>query len=214
MRYSITLFLCLVAAVISAQTQTAVFNWADPGSLTPAFEAPTSADRYGPYIGDTIFTTSEGVSFDIDDSKVKELSQKARFLYGYLTESVELRVYPQSSIIISAPEGKVITSIAFAGAKADDNYMDYVGENGQFKGNIWTATGSGASSVMFSISTTINCTSTTVIIGEDADVNDITYESDSGIWFGIDGSRFNTEPVVPGIYIHSINGRTSKILIR
>ena len=213
MRYLISLFLCLLTAIIPISAQTVVFNWAKPGSLTPAFESPTSANRYGPYIGDAIFTSPEGVTFDIDDSQVMELSQKARFLYGYLTEEVELRVYPNSTIIISAPEGKTIQTISFKGAKADDSYLIYKGVSGTFKGNTWTSSESKVSTVEFDVFATINCTSTTVVIGDVADVNDIIADQESEFWFGIDGNRYQCRPTIPGVYIRSSNGKSTKILI-
>ncbi|MDE6397634.1 MAG: hypothetical protein K2K84_10220 [Muribaculaceae bacterium] len=214
MRYYFPLILCLVTALFPASAQTVVFNWSDPASLTPSFEAPTSANRYGPYIGETIFTTTEGISLDIDDSDVKELSQKARFLYGYLTEEVELRVYPNSTITISVPEGKTIVSVSFTGAKADDSYLTYTGDKGILKGNTWTSSGGIVPSVGFAITTTINCTSTTVVIGDAAGINDVTIDEDNVIWFGTDGTRYSGRPKVPGVYIRQNNAKSSKILIR
>ena len=214
MRYSFTLISCLVAALFSVSAETVVFNWANPGSLSPAFEAPTSANRYGPYIGDAVFSSPAGVTIDIDDSQVKELSQKARFLYGYMTEEVELRVYPNSSIIISAPEGKAIKTVSFTGAKADDYYMYAEGEDGEFVGNTWTCSRDDVASVEFVVFTTINCTSTTVAIDNAAGISDISADASSATWFGIDGLRYSERPSTPGLYIKVTDGKTSKVLIK
>ena len=93
----LTVLLALASAFGSQAQLSATFNWADPASLTPAYSAPTSANRYGEYVSMKTFTdTNSGTTVFIDDSGVDQQSQKARFLYGYLSNAVELRVYPQS----------------------------------------------------------------------------------------------------------------------
>lgn len=214
MRFLIFISL-FIGALLSISAQTVIFNWAAPQSLTPPFEAPTSTNRYGPYIADSVFTSPEGVTIDIDDSEVKELSQKARFLYGYLTGEVELRVYPSSFITIAAPEKLQIKSVSFAGAKADNTYMEYVGENGEFKGNTWTTSTDGVKSVIFEVKSTINCTSTTVVLTENASVNDITIDHGDSqeFWYNINGIRHDSLPTVKGTYISVRNGKSYKIFI-
>lgn len=104
-RKAIAAILTIVISVASlrAESLTAVFNWANPAALTPAFEVP-GPGSLGVYLdGKTI--TANGVKFFVDDSEVKELSRKARFYYGYLTNAVELRIYSNSDI--SSPPPRV-----------------------------------------------------------------------------------------------------------
>ena len=139
-----------------------VFNWADPTSLDPDFSAPDLNNRYGEYISNVVFMCGP-VSLQINDDDVNELSQKARFLYGYTTRTVEMRAYPHSIITVELTEPGSIKSIKFEGAKATSTQMEYMGEQGTFKNTTWTADDEElVKKVEFYVAATINCTKTAV----------------------------------------------------
>lgn len=199
---------------VAANAYTAVFDWSNPTGLTPAFNAPTSQNRYGEYLDAAVFTDND-VTFTVDDSMVKELSQKARFLYGYVTQTVEMRAYANSIITVTCPQGMEIASIAFKGAKADENYLSYTGSYGSMSGNVWTAT-APVSLVTLDVDATINCTRTTVTFAA-AGVEDIM--ADDGhipaVWYTPGGMKLSGAPHTPGLYISvDTAGKARKVSVR
>lgn len=202
------------SSLMAQDSQSYTFDWSRPGSLTPAYPAPTADNRYGEYISNVTFTSGP-VELTIDDSSVKEQSQRARFLYGYNTQVVEMRAYVMSSIIISVPETENIVSVSFEGAKVTDQQLTYGGTYGTFKGSTWSVKeGESVHQVEFDVDATINCTATTVTIST-AGADDVFAESAStpGEWFTLEGIRLPARPDVPGLYIVRNGSKTVKVRI-
>ena len=72
-----------------------IFNWEAPLTLTPPYSPATSQNKSGEYIGGVEFKGTYS-TFTIDDSAIKEKSQSARFFFGYLTQTNEMRAYARS----------------------------------------------------------------------------------------------------------------------
>lgn len=207
----LTLLLGVVTCAVYAQT--AVFDWSAPGSLTPSYPAPTADSRYGEYISNVTFTAND-VTLKIDDSSVKELSQRARFLYGYVTQTVEMRAYASSVITIEVSQDKAITSILFEGAKVGDDYLSYTGTDGAFSGTQWTAApGTSVCKVDLDVLATINCTRTTVNFAT-AGVDDISVDGDDAAsqWYTLSGMALQAEPQAPGLYIVRRGAKVAKVV--
>ena len=219
MKFVYTLLILLTFAIPAAADETsAVFNWSDPTSLSPAFKAPTSENRYGEYISKVTFSAS-GASFTINDDNVKELSQKARFLYGYETKVVEMRAYPTSILTICAPDGANIKTIAFEGAKVTADYISTVDdETGTFTGSTWkVADGVGLSQVELYIDKTINCTKTTVTYAGNASVGTVSTAKDVKPlrWYDLTGRTYTTKPAARGVYIvKNSDGSTQRVIVK
>ena len=212
----IFLVIVAVAAVcqaFAAHTVQAVFNWADPQSLHPAFNAPTAENRYGEYISKVTFT-ADGVSLLIDDDAVKEGSQKARFLYGYNTRTVEMRAYPGSDIIIDAPENMTVARVQFEGAKADADYLTSYDEASTWSGQEWTPS-APAAQAKFYVTTTINCTRIVVVCTEDAGVDAVEADEEAGTeaWFTLQGVRLEKTPSAPGVYVRLKGSKVCKMIV-
>lgn len=211
----IQLLIAIIFCVISSKADvTAVFDWSTPTSLTPAYSAPTSSDRYGEYISNIEFSDN-GVTFLINDDAVSESSRKARFVYGYLTQTVEMRAYLDSDIIITAPEGMCVHQVIFEGAKVDDNYMLSYDDDSTFVDGNWIA-GTDAREAKFYVGATINCTKTTVICTEGSGVGDIIADNAaaSAEWYTLDGRKLSHNPTLSGVYIKRIGNTAKSILIR
>lgn len=215
--YSIMLFLAISFSAF-AEESTAVFNWSDPTSLNPSYKAPTADNRYGEYISKVTFTAN-GATFCINDDSVKELSQKARFLYGYNTKIVEMRAYPTSIITVSAPDGGVIKSVTFEGAKVTSDYISAVDDDlGTFSGSEWKASESVAvTSIDLYIDATINCTKTTVKYVGNASVGAISNGKDvyPVRWYDLTGRIYTSKPASRGLYIVKNNdGSTRRVIVK
>lgn len=204
----------VAAFFCSARTVTATFDWSQPSSLTPAYSAPDASNRYGEYIGNVEFSDN-GVTCLINDDDVKEGSQKARFLYGYNTQMVEMRAYAQSDIIVTAPEGLVVTRVAFAGAKADGNYMTPYDANSAFTGQEWESSEPGREA-RFYVEATINCTSMKVVCTEPAGVTDVTVDEANAPeqWYTLQGQALKGKPVAAGLYIERGGGKVRKVVVK
>lgn len=200
-----------------AQTLSASFNWNQPSTLTPAYSAPNSDNRYGEYISLVEFKDN-GVTFVIDDSAVKEQSRRARFLFNYLTQACEMRAYVDSYITITAPESYVITSIEFSGPKVGSDYLSAVDETlGTVGESNWTAAdGAQTNKVILSVDATINCTLTTVNCATQASVSDIALDTADTVttWTDLSGRVYTSRPTVPGLYIARAAGTATKLLIK
>lgn len=208
---------------VAAQKQSATFNWAQPSTLSPAFPAPTSDNRYGDYISNVEFKT-DWCTLCIDDSSVAQLSQRARFLYGYLTNIVEMRAYANSLIKITPTDTDYeITNVVFAGAKVSEYYIHPDADE-----SLWATTTSGEEtawqigeglrdsvdgSVFFAVDATINCTSTVVVLSKKAGVADITIDSEDSevVWFTLQGVQLPQTPTQPGLYIKHAGGKSFKV---
>lgn len=204
---------------------TEVFNWSEPGKLTPAYPAPTSSNRYGEYIGKVSFTAGE-VTLYIDDSNVREQSQRARFLYGYNTGCVEMRSYPATVIRISVPDDRQIEAVSFAGAKVGAAYMVPVDGNSEdLPADACTLSQEGAEAVysyavpahevFFYITQTINCTSTAVKVSDHAGLNDVIADADAAIlYYTLQGVLLPGRPSAPGVYVQRSAAGNTKVFIR
>lgn len=184
--FSLLLIYCALST--SAQT-TVTFDWSKPGSLKPAYPAPDADNRYGEYISNVDFTAG-GVTFTVKDDAVKEQSQRARFLFGYNTQMVEMRAYLNSDIVITAPDNMVITAVKFEGAKVDENYLEPYDEEATFKNGSFTPS-TPTGEVKFYVAATINCTATYVTISENAAVTDLqACEQTAGLeYYNLQGVR-------------------------
>ena len=163
-----------VTLLFSAEllARTYFFDWSDPTSLTPSFPAPDANNRYGEYISNVAFQAGP-VTFTVNDDGVAQGSQKARFLWAYMTRIVEMRAYDLSVVHIEVPDSLHISCVRFEGAKVSDVEMDYMGTDGTFTGNVWNASTQAVHSVDFFVYATINCTLTSVEVDEIASVEDL-----------------------------------------
>jgi hypothetical protein len=214
-RLQLLLIAILVCVATAKASVDAVFNWSTPATLTPSFTASlNSSNRYGDYVSNVTFSDN-GVTLVINDDNVTDASQKARFVYNYLTDCIEIRAYANSDITITAPEGYGVSSVTFEGAKADENYLSSTSQ-GTFAKGSWTASLS-AQAATFHVDATINCTQITVKCTESNGVNDIIADNASSrsvAWFNILGQKLSSQPSRAGVYIYK-NGNTAKqILIR
>ena len=217
MKHSLLTIIAIFTVCLGAQGSTVrgFFNWSDPGSLSPAFPAPNADNRYGEYISNVTFSDN-GVTVMVNEDDVKEKSQCARFLYGYLTQAVEMRAYHNSDIIITAPEGMVVKRVQFTGAKADANYLTPYDENSAFNGQEWSTEQPGRE-VKFYVEATINCNSITVICTEAAGVEDIVADADAEaatVWYTLSGIAMNEKPSTPGVYVRRQGAKVSKVVIK
>ena len=210
--YSRKAIAAIVAIVISvaslrAESLTAVFNWANPAALIPAFEVP-GPGSLGVYLdGKTI--TANGVKFFVDDSEVKELSRKARFYYGYLTNAVELRIYSNSDIIITAPDGMVVDAVSFTGPEADSDFITPYGE-GYWDGTTWIPSATG-NEIRFYSEGRCELSTTTVLCKTDASVGSIEADATAPEqWYDLSGRILPTRPSAPGIYLLRQNGKVTR----
>lgn len=208
----------MAALAFTASGKQYSFNWADPGSLTPSFGAPNSSNRYGEYISNVTFHSGP-VSLLVNDDDVLQGSQKARFLYGYMTQTVEMRAYANSVLEFSVSQDSVITEIKFVQSVADDVPLDFGGTNGTLDGNTWTASnGEQVHRVIFDVIATTNLTNTVVTVeaadgGLDA-VGDIVIDGDaSEEWYTLQGIRLSRRPTVAGLFIRKSSEGTSKVLL-
>lgn len=199
-----------VASAVSAQV-TAVFNWEKPSTLTPAYSAPTSSAPSGEYISNVTFTNN-GVSFKIIDDDVKELSRRARFYFGYNTQTVEMRAYLDSEIVVTAPDGMAIESVEWQGAKVGSDYLTAL--YGTWNGTSWHTDNktNEPGTMSFYVDATINCTSVTVRCTPLAGVEDIAADAARCTWYTMQGTQLDDEPSTHGIYICRKAQTISKVI--
>lgn len=211
----------LLVLAVTAQAQ-AVFNWAQPATLTPSFPAPNADNRYGEYISMVKFT-DKGVTLTVDDSGVMQQSQKARFLYGYNTQVVEMRAYAGSFVRITPPEGYEVKSVTLEGAKVGGEYIysaDWNPENGvecttTGTTTVWTWR-TPKDSIELTVYATINCTSTSVQLSQKAGVDGIEADpAAEAVLYTLQGVRVQGVPAEPGLYLRrSADGRVIKTVVR
>lgn len=210
------IFLWLIFALVlegraQNQSQTFAFRWSAPTSLTPAFAAPDSNNRYGDFVSNTEFTAGP-VRLVVNDDAVPVQEQKARFMYVFNTATVELRVYYDSFITVSVPEGESIREIRFEGPKVSDVQLAYEGDKGTLSGDTWSASpGASVDEVVFSVQATINCTLTSVRTATSGAENIVFQETTEEQWFNLQGIRLPAPPTSPGVYIQRNGSRTCRI---
>lgn len=227
MKHIVTFLLVFLASSAIAQdnsTRTADFDWSAPRTLTPAFEPPTSSNRYGEYVGGTVFTAADGVTFSVDDSGVAQQSQRARFLFNYTTNAVELRAYESSTIIIRAAEGRALNTIVFDGPEVDIYYLKLESPGADttftpapdYMRATWTVP-AGTTEARFRVDAKrMECSRTSVTTSDKSAVNAI-FADESGsapVWLTLQGLRLPGRPAVPGVYIEKSATKVRRVLIR
>lgn len=184
-------------------------------TLTPPYSPATSQNKSGEYIGGVEFKGTYS-TFTIDDSAIKEKSQSARFYYGYLTETNEMRAYARSIITVKAVENQAILGITFAGAKVGSDYL-YTETPGTWDEGAWTPSEQGVTEVQFAVLATINCTKTTVDGSDWNSVDDISVDSSGDVvsWTDMQGRTYTHRPQAVGIYIcRHASGKVTRALVR
>lgn len=140
-----------VVALTSAFADEAKFDFTDPQTLTPAVTPSSKASTGVDVIGMTF--TSNNVSVALTGN-----AGKAKIFTGSEAKGlpIELRVYKTSTMTITAPEGKTITSIVFSGSniKFDVN-------NGALSKATWTGS---ANAVTFNPNDDKPCKLKTIVV--------------------------------------------------
>lgn len=191
------------------------FNWEASLTLVPPYPPATAQNRSGATIGGVEFKGEYSV-FVINDKDIKEKSQSARFYYGYLTQTNELRAYVGSVVIIKAAKNQAISSVAFEGAKVGSDYL-YTETPGTWEQGVWTPTEQGVTEVQFAVLATINCTKTTVNGTAWNAVDDISIYADAEIvsWTDMQGRTYTRRPRTAGIYIcRRASGKVTRVLVK
>lgn len=192
-----------------------IFNWEAPLTLTPPYSPATNQNKSGENIGGIEFKGTYS-TFTIDDSAIKEKSQSARFYFGYLTQTNEMRAYARSIITVKAVENQAILGIAFAGAKVGSEYL-YTETPGTWDEGAWTPSEQGVTEVQFLVLATINCTKTTVDGSDWNSVDDISVDSSGDVesWTDMQGRTYTHRPQAAGIYIcRHTSGKVTRALVR
>lgn len=223
MKRILSLFFVLASLAAGAQEKTSTFSWSTPGTLSPAFAAPDENERSGDFVGSVKFTAGD-VTFEVDDSGVTEQSRRARFHFNYTTRQVELRVYMDSYVTITAAEGRSISSIVLEGPQSDRYYLDmisptegvtYTPKPPMYERTEWTVP-AGTTEVRFYADQRTQLTLTTVTTTDAAGVADIVADSPVAVpeWYTLQGVRLPRRPTAPGIYLERRAGLTGRILVR
>ena len=194
------------------------FNWANPSTLSPAYPAPTEDNRYGEYISNVTFTSGP-VTLTVDDDAVLQGSQKARFLYGYLTRTVEMRAYELSNIVVKADAQYSIREITFDESSVRSVPLSYYMGEGTLDGNVWTAyPGDPVNEVVFDVDATTNLilTSVTLIPADEAGVDTVVSDgvAETTRWFTLSGVELARQPSAPGLYLKRRGHTTLKVVVR
>lgn len=187
-------------AVTKAQSHT--FKWSDPSSLTPSFPVPDNSNRAGDIVSGCMFTSGP-VTAIINDEDAFEEPQKARFYWGYMTMTVELRIYGGSVINISVPETETIREVIFSGTDTTEKQIRYDGNQGIMSGSTWTATqNDNVTKLNFNILSSIKCTST-VVRTSTSGINEtlVDLEDKDKSWYNLQGVRLPSTPTTKGYYI-------------
>ncbi len=192
-----------------------VFNWEASLTLTPPYSPATAQNRSGATIGGVEFKGKYS-TFTIDDSAIKEKSQSARFYFGYLTQTNEMRAYASSVITVKVAENQSILGIGFEGAKVGADYL-YTETPGTWTDGVWTPAQQGVFEVRFEVLATINCTKTTINGTEWNSVDDISInaEGETVSWTDMQGRTYTHRPQAAGIYIcRYASGKVTRSLIK
>lgn len=192
------------------------YNWESPLTLTPPFSPATAENRSGDYVGGVEFKGNYS-TITIDDSAKKEQSQSARFYFGYLTQTNELRVYPGSIIKIVGSERQTIRGVRFSGAKVGAEYLEANIADGKWDEGLWGVNTEEVTEVSFTVLATINCTQITVSGNDWDSVDDISVDTEGEIvsWTDMQGRTYNERPQTAGIYLcRYSNGKVARTLVR
>lgn len=132
-------FFCMLGIMSYAYADEAKFDFTTPSGLTPSItDEMFTAEKDGAFSFGTSGTTftANGVTLNTTDgSTVSRIWKAAKGTY-------ELRVYKTATMTIAAPEGGVITAIAFDGATVSS----FSANSGTVDGKNWTG---AATSVVF-----------------------------------------------------------------
>ena len=207
--------------------QTYHFHWADPTSLNPSYPSPSSTNRRGDDIGGEEFVCGP-VSVSIDDANVSNPENKARFMYGTTSYTVEMRAYPGSIVTVSVKGEESIETIEWTDVNANTVIkLEYLPDNetgltGTFRNNVWRCAEEYVGTVhevRFEVIATLNSTNTAVTtvrrLSDESAV--IDPEKDSDVmeeWFTLQGLRMVTRPTLPGIYLQRTGNGIRKTVIR
>jgi|GEM_PF-2298980 len=144
----------VIYPAVSEKTEfTATYNFADPTTLTPSISSD-SFDGNAYNLGETVFT-QDGVS--ISTTSVASTATRLWNSSG----KIDLRIYKNSTMTITAPEGYNITKIAVTGKKTTASNVD----SGDYSNNTWTGS---AESVTFTATDTQQFSTITVTATPDA----------------------------------------------
>ncbi|MBO5052782.1 MAG: hypothetical protein J6C44_00910 [Muribaculaceae bacterium] len=214
--FVITLLFSAIAGNIMAEDGEikGSFDWSNPGTLTPAYNAPDADNRSGDYVGNVDFTDN-GVTFTVIDNDVKEKSQSARFYYGYNTGACELRIYVNSDIVIKAPAGMTVKSVQFFGPEVGPDYLDLYNQ-GNWDGMTFNVTEPSATEVKFYAPARVELSTTTVTCSTLNGVTDIIQDVDTNApakYYDLQGRQVNASHLSPGLYIKRQGACCEKMLI-
>lgn len=202
----------------------ALFDFAQPTTLTPAYSEGTEKDGTNLYINtDEVVFTEKGVSVtNIGSQKYMqgetERTSTAGRLYFQSGGAVQLRVYNYGILTITAPANNKITKIEFAfnntnGANINggDNQVTVSGKAGSFE------PASSVQSVEFKAKGTVQINQINVYCENDlSGVEDIIAgEEDNNApveYYNINGVR--VENPAAGLYIKRQGSKVSKVIIR
>lgn len=215
MKYVLVIFLAFCGLTSRAEgTWSDVFNWEASLTLNPPYSPATAQNRSGANIGGVEFKGNY-TTFAIDDSAIKEKSQSARFYFGYLTQTNEMRAYASSVITVKAAENQAILGVTFEGAKVGADYL-YTETPGTWTDGAWTPAQKGVTEVRFDVLATINCTKTTVNGTEWNSVEDISTDAAEVVsWTDMQGRTYTSRPQVAGVYIcRRASGKVIRMLVK
>lgn len=202
-----------------ASKNEATFNFAEPKTLTPAYEKGIEEDNANTYVNtnDVVFT-AQGIKLTAVGGKKADGSDATPGrLYFQSSGAVQLRVYNFGILTITAPEGNKITKLDFAfnntsGANLNggDNSVTVSGRNGVFE------PAAAVESVVFTAKGSVQINSITVTCeNELSGVEDVIAENDANApveYYNINGVRVNNPS--NGLYIVRQGNKVSKVIIR
>lgn len=142
-----------VVALTSAFADEAKFDFTAPQTLTPAVTPSTEASTGVNVVGMTFTNKNVSVAFSGEDEKAKIFTgSEAK---GF---PIELRIYKNATMTITAPQGKNITSIEFNGYTIKFN-----ADKGSLEKKAWTGS---TNSVVFTPTETSKVNTIVVTYGE------------------------------------------------
>lgn len=174
----VSFVLTLTAAFADA---TATFDFTNPTALSPAV-TPSETVSTGVAVSDQTFTVN-GVTL------VATKGSQDAVIWTTTSSTNELRAYKTATITIASTEGKKITSVVFAGKKIST--METT--EGTFASGTWSGS---ATSVVFSVTGTLNITSVAVTLGGEGGTEGGETESKTTLYsetFGSSLGEFTTE---------------------
>ncbi len=146
---SISFFAMLFSAIAQS---TATFDFTKPTELTPSI-TPSEEKSKGTVVSDTEFTNN-GVTF------VVTKGSNDAVVWTTTSYAYELRAYKNGTITVTAPTGKVITSIVYSGSKVSNMFAS--------EGNFASGTYTGHyNTVKFAISNTLNINTVVVTFDDE-----------------------------------------------